>query len=117
MEEEASMALGARLKDLRLKKGKSLQQVADHVGVSKAHIWDLETGKSSNPSMELLTGLASYFETSVSALVGEDPHESEDPELIAMFRDLKLLGDTDRKTIHAVMKTLKDTKEKKGGKK
>ena len=53
------MALGARLKRLRLKKGESLQQTADAAGVSKAHIWDLETGKSANPSMELLTSLAS----------------------------------------------------------
>jgi hypothetical protein len=34
-----------------------------------------------------------------------------------MFRELKQLGDSDRKTIHAVMKTLKDQKDKKGGKK
>jgi transcriptional regulator with XRE-family HTH domain len=101
------MALGARLKELRLKKGDSLQRLADQVGVSKAHIWDLETGKSANPSMELLTRLAEHFETSVSALVGEDPSEAEDPQLIAMFRELKMLTKKDRETIQAVMKSLK----------
>lgn len=101
------MALGARLKELRLKKGRSLQQVADAVGVSKAHIWDMETGKSANPSMELLTNLSTYFETSVSALVGEDPTKAEDPHLIAMFRDLKALNPKDQETIRAVMDTLK----------
>lgn len=106
------MALGARLKQLRLKKGESLQKVADQVGVSKAHIWDLETGKSANPSMELLSSLAQHFETSVSALVGEDPKKAEDPQLIAMFRDLKNLTERDRKTIEAVMKTLKNTGNK-----
>lgn len=106
------MALGARLKALRMKKGKSLQEVADQVGVSKAHIWDLESGNSSNPSMDLLTNLANYFETSVSSLVGENPKESEDPALIAMFRDLKKLDPTDRETISAVMKTLQKQKDK-----
>lgn len=106
------MALGARLKKLRLKKGESLQQTADAVGVSKAHIWDLETGKSANPSMELLTGLANHFETSVSALVGEDPAEAEDPQLVAMFRDLKSLTPNDRETIKDVMKSLKKRSDK-----
>ena len=101
------MALGARLKTLRMRKGESLKALADAVGVSKAHIWDLETGHSSNPSMDLLTRLAEHFDTSVSALVGEDPQDAGDPQLIAMFRDLQGLSDRDRETIKAVMKTLK----------
>ncbi len=51
------MTLASKLKALRLKKNKSLQQVADAVDASKNHIWDLETGKSRNPSIELLTKL------------------------------------------------------------
>ena len=35
------MALAAKIKELRLKKGLSLQDLADAVGASKAHIWDL----------------------------------------------------------------------------
>ncbi len=55
------MTLGLRIADLRLKKRKSLQQVADAVGVSKAHIWELEKGRTENPSMALVTRLADYF--------------------------------------------------------
>jgi len=36
------MTLGARIAQLRRNKGESLQKVADAVGVSKAHIWELE---------------------------------------------------------------------------
>ena len=60
------MALASKIKELRLKKKKSLQDVADDVGASKAHIWDFETGKSSNPSIELLTKLAKCFDVSVA---------------------------------------------------
>jgi hypothetical protein len=49
------MSLGARLTPLRLAKGESLQQVADAVGVSKAHIWELAKGRTDNPSMALVT--------------------------------------------------------------
>ena len=44
------MSLATKLKDLRVKSGQSLQQVADGVSVSKAHIWQLERGDSTNPS-------------------------------------------------------------------
>ena len=56
-----TVTLAQRLKELRLKKGDSLQGLADAVGVSKAHVWELETGKSKNPSIELLTKLAKHF--------------------------------------------------------
>lgn len=107
------MALGARLKELRLKRGESLQNVADAVGASKAHIWEIEKGTSQNPSMDLLTKLADHFEATVSALVGEDPSATgEDPELVVMYRDLKKLDATDRETIKGLVKVLKDKKER-----
>lgn len=85
------MTLGARLKALRLRNGESLQQVADAVGASKPHIWELETGRSKNPSVDLLAKLAAHFETTVSHLIGE---EAADPDVNALvfgreFKDLK----------------------------
>jgi transcriptional regulator with XRE-family HTH domain len=108
------VALGSKLKKLRTKKGESLQDVANAVGASKAHIWELETGKSKNPSIELLTKLAKHFDVLVSSLVGEDPHATgEDPELVAMYRDLKGLTDNDLETIRKFMKVLKERPKKK----
>lgn len=68
---DIALALSARLTRLRLAKGESLQQVADAVGVSKAHIWELEKGRTDNPSMALVTPLADHFGLSLAALVGE----------------------------------------------
>jgi len=108
------VALGARLKELRIRDRQSLKDVADSVGASKTHIWDLERGESRNPSMELLDKLASHFKVTVSYLVGEDPTApGEDPELIAMYRELKGLTERDRATVRAVMDSLK-TQTKKG---
>ena len=108
-ESRCAVALGAKLKQLRMRKGESLQQVADAVGSSKAHIWELETGKNRNPSVDSLTKIAEHFEVSVAFLIGEDPNSAdEDPDLIAMFRDLKKLTDNDRDTIRMLMKGLKE---------
>ena len=65
--------LAARLNQLRLRKGESLQEVATAVGVSKAHIWELEKGRADNPSMGLVTRLAEHFGVSVAYMIGEDP--------------------------------------------
>ena len=54
------MSLATKLKELRVRQKQSLQDVADAVGASKTHIWDLETGRSSNPSVDLLTSTISY---------------------------------------------------------
>ena len=106
------MALGVKVKELRMKKSLSLQQVADGVGSSKAHIWEIETGKSKNPSIDSLTKLAEFFDVSVAFLIGEDPNsEGEKPELVAMYRELKGLSEGDRNKIRSIMKVFKEQKE------
>jgi transcriptional regulator with XRE-family HTH domain len=65
------MPFGDRLRDLRLRKGQSLQQVAYAIGASKAHVWELESNRSKNPSLDLLQKLANHYNTSVSYLIEE----------------------------------------------
>lgn len=102
------MALGVKVKELRMKKHLSLQQVADGIGSSKAHVWEMETGKNKNPSIDSLNKLADFFNVSVTYLVGEDPNsESEETDLIAMFRELKGLEKSDRDKIREIMKVFK----------
>lgn len=98
------MSLAVKLKKLRIARGKSLQELADDVGSSKAHIWDLETGRSKNPSIDLLTNLAKALKVSVADLVGENPTgENEDPHIVAMYRELKELSSEDREVIQTVI--------------
>lgn len=110
------MSLGARLKKFRLQKNESLQDVADAVKVSKAHMWDLETGNSRNPSLELLSGLAKHYGVSVAKLVGEDVSDLSETEMV-MFRDLKGLNDAEREFIVGVIETMKKKRESADGKK
>lgn len=102
------MSLALKLRDLRGKSKKSLQEVADEVGASKAHIWELETGKSKNPSIDLLTKLANCFKVSVSDIIGENPAGADEkPEIVAMYRELKELDEADLETIRIMMERLK----------
>ncbi len=98
------MALSDNLRKYRERTRKSLQDVADEVGASKAHIWELETGRAKNPSIDLLKKIAKSFDVSVAELIGENPGAPDDPpELVALYRELKDLSESDRKAIQGMM--------------
>ncbi len=102
------MSLGSKLNELRSKKGESLQQTADALGITKTHIWELEKGKSSNPTAELLKKLADHFKVTVDFLL--DASQSEpgmNDEAMVFYRDLKSLDQKDQEVILNVMKTLR----------
>lgn len=103
------MSLAATLKKLRLQKGLSLQAVADEIKASKAHVWELETGKSKNPTLKLLKDLASLYKIPLARLIGEIPDdESDDDGLLVLFRDLKELNPEDRETLQILVDGLKN---------
>jgi transcriptional regulator with XRE-family HTH domain len=70
------MNLAEKLKQARSKSGESLQQIADAVGASKAHIWELETGRSQNPSLDLVQRLAAHFQLTVAYLAENTPEDA-----------------------------------------
>ena len=107
------MSIGSKLRQLRLKQGESLQDVANAVEASKAHIWEIETGKSSNPSLDLLTKLAEHFSVSVSHLTGETPDKDSDEEgLLVMYRSIKKLSEQDRGTLQMIIESMKKKKRR-----
>jgi len=71
-----SDVLPVRLRALRTERGETLQEVADAVGCSKPHLWELETGRSGNPRLQLLRALAAHYGVRVAYLIGEDSRRS-----------------------------------------
>ena len=102
------MQIGEHIFSLRQKSSPSLQEVADAVGVSKAHIWELEKGRSKNPSFELVRKLARHFGVGVDALVGDaDERGEEDMQIERIHRDLGALSPGDRRVIEATIAAMK----------
>ncbi len=102
------MAFKEALKRNRIKKGFSLQELADKIGASKAHVWDLEQGRAANPSLEVLQKLSTHLEVPIASLVGENPGDNEDnAKSVVMYRDLQKLDEEDRETIKMMMERLK----------
>ena len=106
------MSFASKLHDLRIARRLSLQNVADAVGISKAHVFNLEKGLTANPSMELVKSLADLFKVRVADLVGENPEAEDQPaEMVAMFRDLKKLDESEREMIRMLMETMKNKRK------
>ena len=101
------MGIGLKLSQLRLAKKQSLQQVADKVKVSKAHIWELEKERTDNPSMGLVTRLADHFGVTVGFLIDEDLDAPDaDDALNRMYRQAKELDPEDLIIIDDMMKAM-----------
>lgn len=102
------MNLAVRINALRLQRKESLQDVANAVGVSKAHIWELEKGRTDNPAMALVTRLADHFGVTISFLVDEDidAHDA-DKDLVRMFRQTQELDPRDRETLDDLLQSLR----------
>ncbi|HEX3756870.1 MAG TPA: helix-turn-helix transcriptional regulator [Rhizomicrobium sp.] len=104
---KSPMTLGGKIAALRLNARESLQDVADAVGVSKAHIWELEKGRADNPSLGLVTRLADHFKVSIASLVGEDAKAKDaDADIQRMFRQVSKLDAHERGLLNDMMESL-----------
>ena len=99
------MSFSSKLKELRLQKGLSLQDAANLIGISKTHFWDLETGKSKNPSYDLLEKISDKFGISISSLVNEDIETNGNEDLKVLFRQMNNLEQSDLDVIKLIVES------------
>lgn len=99
-----------RLVELRKQKGKSQAEVAKFINVSQVAYSKYETGKS-EPSNDILTKLADYFDVSVDYLLGRNEATIPDDykNLETAFSDLRELT---QNQIDEVIKFSKFIKER-----
>ena len=88
-----SNELSRKLKDLRLQKGMTLEQVGDIVGVGKSTVRKWETGMIANMKRDKIALLAKALGTTPAYLMGweEDKKENAPEELILSEGEKMLL--------------------------
>lgn len=103
------MGFARELTLLRAKKAISLQKLADDVGVSKTHIWQLEKGISTDPSLDIVKRLADYFNVSIQSLLSEDTESlTANPMSVAMYRKFDELDEIDKQVILQMVDTMRE---------
>lgn len=99
------MDIGKRLKELRVSKGLSLNQVQGEVNISSLH--KLEQGKYKSFKCEHLVILSNYYKVSPLYLLGlEEDTNNIEPKWIVLIQKLKEHGLTPRDVIIALEKSL-----------
>ena len=69
----AKRSFGELLRLRREQRNESLQDVADAIGTTKGHMWQLETGSIESPRLSSAIALAGHFGCSVDELAGVAP--------------------------------------------
>src|SRR5438874_105557 len=101
------VSLANKLAELRRQSGESLQRVGKAVGASRAHIWEVETGRTKNPSLDLVRRLADHFGVTVAWLVGEVLDDGADQQTVALYRALQSLSPQNRQHIQAIIDSMR----------
>lgn len=93
-----------RLKEARIAKRLSLARLARLAGTTKAHVWDLEQGRATNPTLSTLKGLSSALGVPIHVLVGESDSSPAD-QLEILCRELRELEDCDLSLVEVLVKS------------
>lgn len=67
------MEIGDCIKKFRELRGLTLPDLAVKAGVSKAFLWEIESGKSRRPGAEVLFRIAEALEVTIAQLLGRPP--------------------------------------------
>ena len=99
--EQEQERLGARLREAREYLGLSQELVADKLGIPRASISAIETGKRKVSSLELRE-LARLYKRSISEFLpeGREPKTQQEDETVrALFRTTRSLSEEDRQQV------------------
>lgn len=93
-------ALGTKIKELRKKKGFTLEQLSELIGSGKSYIWEIENKGVKRPSAEKLYAIAKALDVTIEFLINDYQSEvSDEQEKEVIFRKLGQLDKGDREKI------------------
>lgn len=100
-----------RLRTMRERQGLSQSELGKRAGLSPAAISQLENGER-RPNFSTLVNLSQALGTTPDALLGVTSHETEEPELKALFRNLEGLSGNDIDAVKSFVAYLKHQRDK-----
>jgi transcriptional regulator with XRE-family HTH domain len=103
---------GSRIKELRTKKGLTLDQLAEATSSSKSYIWELENKNPPRPSAEKLSIIAETLGVTVDYLFGRLEQSLAEAEDKAFFREYSALPDETKQAIRQLAKSLNPNDKK-----
>ncbi|KAB7707343.1 DNA-binding anti-repressor SinI [Bacillus aerolatus] len=72
------MTIGERIRELRMKKGLSLTELANRAGVAKSYISSVERQLQLNPSIQFLHKISAVLDVNVEKLINENNSKEDE---------------------------------------
>lgn len=80
-----SRSFGNKIKDLRIQRGMTLEEVAEKVGSKKAYIWQLENKDKARPSAKLLIDLSTALGVAPDYLIDDEAEVPSEEDMMEGF--------------------------------
>lgn len=97
--------LREKLKELRIKKGWSLDELARLSGASKSYLWELENREERKPSAEKLIDIARVLDVTTDYLVDDNATFDDDKVKEVFFRKFNRLDDDTKGRVMDMIET------------
>ena len=97
---------GERIKQLRVGRGFTLEQLAQTTDSSKSYVWELENKNPPRPSAEKLSAIATALDVTVDYLMGADEQTLADAEDKAFYRAYSGMPEETRRQLREMAKIL-----------
>jgi transcriptional regulator with XRE-family HTH domain len=98
-------SLREKLKELRKKKGYSLDELARLSGASKSYLWELENRDERKPSAEKLIDIARVLDTTTDYLVDDNATFDDNQVKEVFFRKFNKLDDDTKERVMDMIDT------------
>lgn len=108
---EDSMTTGQRLRDIRIKRDKTLEDVANAIGVSATAISKYESDRIKNIPQNKLKGIAEFLDVSISYILGLDDPQEASPIVLSideqmLIEDYRKLSVLNQETVQILVRRL-----------
>jgi transcriptional regulator with XRE-family HTH domain len=102
------MRLCEKIKHNREKLGLSLDKLSGSSKICKSYLWELESGKSENPTLRKLVALASSLNVTVDYLRGDGDKLNPSDLEILILEKIRKLSKTNQKKVEQIIDLWKD---------
>ena len=100
--------LGERVRELRLKRGLTLEALAERVGSGKSYMWQIENKDVARPSAEKLQQIALALETTADYLLATEAVTEADADDEAFFCNYQKMKPKSKERLREILKILDD---------
>ena len=103
--------LGERVREVRLKRGLTLEALAEQVGSSKSYMWEIENKAVARPSAEKLHLIAVALDTTAEYLLAADEVTEVEAADVAFFRKYQKMKPKGKEQLREMLKILDNKHE------